>query len=135
MSTSILQFVTGTALMKPSTGSIQLFKECSLDAFDDHSLLDLARLEADKSHLQFSDKSLVCIVSVPSFMIPHDLLQFLAPVTPDIHSITTLRHYSAHDRYFALLQMVSPEAAARFIGEYHGTPLCTLQPTTCLVYR
>jgi hypothetical protein len=138
MSTSVLQFVTGNPLLKNSTGSIQLFKECSLDSFGDHQRLDPARLTADKADLEFNDeKCLICILSVPSFMIPHDILQFLTPFLPDIKQISTLRHYAGHaaDRCFVLLEMTCPEAAALFIQEYHGAPLSSLQPTTCLVYR
>ena len=136
MSTSLLQFVTGNPLIKNSTGSIQLFKECSLDCFDAHQLLDPARLIAEKTDLQFNaQKCLVCILSVPSFMIPHDLLHFLAPFLPHIKEVSTLRHYAGREQCLVLLELTSPEVAARFIREYHGAPLCSLQPTTCLVYR
>mmetsp|Transcript_4034 Transcript_4034/g.6846 ORF Transcript_4034/g.6846 Transcript_4034/m.6846 type:complete len:520 (-) Transcript_4034:1048-2607(-) len=134
MSTQVLQFMTGNPLQKTNSGSIELFKECSLGVFDDHQLLDPARLSAEKTDLQFADKCLVCIVTVPSFMIPHDILQFLKPVLPDIKSVSTLRHYATHDSYFVLLEMTCPAAASSFIQEYHGAPLCSLQPTTCLAY-
>ena len=97
--------------------------------------LDPTRINEEKTHLEFTSECVVCIVSVPSFMIPHDILQYLSPVLHDIKAITTLKHYYSHEQYYVLLKMKSEEDAARFIREYHGAPLCSLQPTTCLAYR
>ena len=82
-----------------------------------------------------AEKALLCIISVPSFMIPHDLIQFLSPYLSEIKNISTLRHASNHDLYFVLLDVLSKKTAKKFIREYHGTTLCSLQPTVCLVYR
>lgn len=145
MRTSVLHFTTEDHRSRSSTGSIHLFKECTVAALDSTQQLQLdpALLIAEKEDLEFAlppEKCLLCIPAVPSFMVPHDLLHFLSPSLTEVKAVATLRHAGGtglgdHESFLVLLEMTSPEAAAVFIREYHGSPLCSLQPVTCLVYR
>ena len=122
-------------MVNNSCGTILLFKQHSPHAFTDHSLLNHTTMETEKQSLEFNPSKIrLCILLVPSFMIPHDIIQFLSPFLSDVKNITTLRHLDAHDQYIVLIEVTSVEVAAEFIKEYHGISLCSLQPTTCLVY-
>lgn len=74
---------------------------------------------------------LLCILQVPSFMIPRGFLQFLSPSLNTIDNIIILRHYSAPEKYMALLKMESEEAARSLVRDFEGQLISSLTHTAC----
>lgn len=81
----------------------------------------------------------VCLMVVPSFMIPGDILHYFSSSFNDIVSIRIVRHYSiSHSNnetaYIALIKLINENKAVEFMQIYRGRMLTSLKPTVCIVY-
>ena len=78
-------------------------------------------------------KHCLCLLNVPSFMIPNGIIQFFSCYRSSILSIRILRHYHQQEDYLAVLTMESAEAAQIIITDFHGKPLSSLDPILCML--
>ncbi|KAG1681856.1 BRCA1-associated protein [Nymphon striatum] len=77
---------------------------------------------------------MICIIAVPASMTSHDLLQFTAPVSPDIENMRIVRD-TTPNQYMVLIKFRSQESADLFYKNYDGVPFNSIEPETChLVY-
>lgn len=76
----------------------------------------------------------VCLLLLPSFMIPGDILRYFTPRYLDrLLRMSVFRHATSDD-YLAILEMESEDAAKELIGDFGGRPLSSLDQVTCVLY-
>lgn len=78
----------------------------------------------------------VCLLTVPSFMIPCEILRYFPTKSLDtILSMKILRHAGNNDdKYLAFLEFDSEESARNLIRDFDGQPLSTLEQVSCVLY-
>lgn len=78
----------------------------------------------------------VCLLNVPSFMIPCEILKyFTKPYLDKILSMQILRHIGDHDdKYLAYLELDCEASAKSLINDFDGQPLSTLEQISCVMY-
>jgi len=81
-----------------------------------------------------SSNSLLCLLLVPSFMIPRDILHHFNTYVSSIVSVHILRHSSDMEKYLALIMMESHDVARNLVADFNGHLLTSLEPTTCMIY-
>lgn len=86
-----------------------------------------------------SSSTMVCLRSIPSFMLPKELLYFLTGYLARIASITILKELStsasndltpAVGDYLAVISFVDTSSIPHFLSDFSQRPLSTLQPTS-----
>ena len=76
----------------------------------------------------------VCLLDVPSFMIPKEIISYFAPSLHEIGHFKIMKYLSSSERYLALLTMTDTAAANRLIQDYDGHPLSSLEGNiTCSI--
>jgi hypothetical protein len=78
---------------------------------------------------------IVCLIMIPSFMIPTDIIHYFAGSLHEILSMRILRHDVDELQYLGLLLLSSSTGATALIEHYHGKPLSSFDPTLCQLYR
>ena len=79
--------------------------------------------------------SAVCLLDAPSYMIPGDLVKFLASMLPRIRRIQILRRFGSLDSYLALLHLYDKGAAEAIVAGYDGVPFSSLERSLCSMRR
>lgn len=115
---SQLPFQSGNHFVEVTKGILHLFKENKPTPLGE---------EAERSEL-------ICMISVPTSMTTHDILQFTAPVSNDIENIRIIRD-SKPNQYMALIKFRNQKTADEFYRNYNGAQFNTIEPDICnLVY-
>ncbi len=78
----------------------------------------------------FQSEVLVCLLEVPSYMIPCELIQFFASVQDSILTLTIFRHYSDSSKYCGILCIDNAINAQRIIDDYNGQLMSSLDGCT-----
>ena len=138
MTSNLLQFSTGTLefheqlplLCHPTSDADFTAVADSVD-----NLNHLNPSEAGKSD-RIIQGNKVCLLLVPSFMIPCEILRYFTKSYLDrMLSIQILRHIGNNDdKYLAFLELDSEESAKCFIQDFNGQPLSSLEQVTCILY-
>ena len=79
-------------------------------------------------------KHTVCLLDIPAFMLPRDILTYFTAHLEHFVSFRVLRHFNNPENYLGIIEMVSEEAAATLIHEYKDQVMTTLtpdKPTIC----
>lgn len=87
----------------------------------------------DNEQMHNVDFTKLCLLSVPSHMIPTEILRFFEPTLEQIVSVSIFRHAGDSDKYFAVLELVSAEAARIILEEYNGQVLSSLDKVCCIL--
>jgi BRCA1-associated protein len=104
---------------------------------DLENLFDPIQQNLDPTSLVKNDNEnscMVCLLLIPSYMIPNEMLKYFNSYLDQILSIRILRHYYDKEKYLCLIQLTSHEYAKRFILDYHKQMLSSLDNTYCLLY-
>ena len=113
-----MQFYSGNHFVEVTKGILHLFKENKTTTLGE---------EAERSEL-------VCILSVPTSMTTHDLLQFTAPVKDDIENIRIIRD-NKPNQYMVLVKFRNQRTADEFYNNFNGVAFNSIEPEMChLVY-
>jgi BRCA1-associated protein len=113
-----LAFTSGNHYVEVTKGILHLFKENKSTPLGE---------EAERSEL-------VCMISVPTSMTTHDLMQFVAPFEQDIESIRIIRD-SKPNQYMVLIRFRNQKSADEFYRNFNGVAFNSIEPETChLVY-
>jgi hypothetical protein len=100
---------------------------------DAQSSVSTAAADNEQQQEQYNSTT-ICLLEVPAFMIPRDILMFFGAAVQDFVSFKVLRRFSCPGKYAALLQLRSVDCARALLRDYHGQPLCSLEPTTCWLH-
>ena len=84
---------------------------------------------------RFHDSLTLCLIEVPAFMIPKDILIYFGSAIENVISCQVLQRLNNPGKYVALLKMRTTEDAQCLVRDYHGQSLCSLEPTTCWLYE
>ena len=138
MTSNLLQFSTGTLEFHEQLPLLwQPTSDADFSALTDSvdNLNHLNPLEAGKSDSIIQGNK-VCLLLVPSFMIPCEILRYFTKSYLDrMLSIQILRHIGNNDdKYLAFLELDSEESAKCFIQDFNGQPLSSLEQVTCILY-
>lgn len=115
---SQIQFYSGNHFVEVTKGILHLFKENKATPLGE---------EAERSEL-------VCLLSVPTSMTTHDLLQFTAPVSQDIENMRIIRD-NKPNQYMVLIKFRNQRSADEFYNNFNGMAYNTIEPEVChLVY-
>lgn len=115
---SQLSFQSGNHYVEVTKGILHLLKENKPTPLGE---------EAERSEL-------ICMISVPTSMTTHDILQFTAPVSGDIENLRIIRD-SKPNQYMVLIKFRNQKTADEFFGNYNGAQFNTIEPDVCnLVY-
>ncbi|XP_014662426.1 PREDICTED: BRCA1-associated protein-like [Priapulus caudatus] len=113
-----IPFYSGNPAVEVTKGILHLFKENQLISLKD----EVARSE------------MVCMLAVPAFLSAHDILQFTAPVRPNIQYIRIIRNQTPNE-YMVLVKFHHQSHADEFYKTFSGIPFNSLEPDRChLVY-
>ena len=113
-----MQFYSGNHFVEVTKGILHLFKENKPTPLGE---------EAARSEL-------ICILSVPTSMTTHDLLQFTAPVAQDIENIRIIRD-NKPNQYMVLIKFRNQRSADEFYKNFNGVAFNSIEPEMChLVY-
>ena len=126
---STLQLVHG-GLEELRIINVGLWEDLDLDA---QSTAPAAAADNELQQEQSNSRT-ICLLEVPAFMIPKDILMFFGTAVQDFVSFKVLRRFSCPGKYAALLQLRSVDCARALLRDYHGQPLCSLEPTTCWLH-
>jgi hypothetical protein len=75
----------------------------------------------------------LCLLSIPSHMIPTEILRFFESHLPLVQSISIYRHAAYEDKYFGVLQLTSIAATSSIIEEYDGQVLSSVDKVRCIL--
>lgn len=132
MSSTTLQF---------DTGRIEFHEELPLESIinncynaDDISYPSEKTLKSHKERIIKGTK--VCLVLLPSYMIPCDILKYFTKSYLDtILSMKILKHIDKNDdKYLALLELEKEEDAVKLIRDFSEQILSSLEQTLCVLY-
>lgn len=112
--TSQVAFTSGNHFVEVTNGILHLFKEDKSTPLGE---------EAERSEL-------VCMLSVPTSMTTHDVMQFVAPVEPDIESIRIIRD-SKPNQFMVLIRFRNQKSADEFYKNFNNAPFNSIEPETC----
>lgn len=89
-----------------------------------------------KSNARIVKGNKVCLLNVPSFMIPCEILRyFTKPYLDSILSMQILRHTGDNDdKYLVYLELDCESSAKSLIRDFDGQPLSTLEQISCVLY-
>ncbi|EPZ34732.1 BRCA1-associated 2 domain-containing protein [Rozella allomycis CSF55] len=128
-SDTFVPFISGNSDL--CSGVIQLFKDNDQKSKAETtvSLIVNDRLISSKS---YESNLIVCILAVPSFIEPCDLLDFIDSYQKQVSHIRCLKD-SAPNRYMAIFKFREQGAAIDFIKEFHGKQFTSMSPELCHV--
>lgn len=129
LTSNYLHFLYGNFAYSMRRGFIEFFEDIP-------SQRELLAVDPQfpKPNPQFFTERTICILSIPCFMIPHEILHFFSSYLHSIVSIEILRNFELPDQYIAILKLDTVESATNIMTEFHGTLLSSLQPMTCFMY-
>jgi hypothetical protein len=78
--------------------------------------------------------SQLCLLNVPSHMIPFELLHFLSPRPGQIASIQVFKHLSFENKYLAVISLANCEAVTDILNFFHGQVMTTVERTVCSLF-
>ncbi|TFY75304.1 hypothetical protein EWM64_g8709 [Hericium alpestre] len=81
-----------------------------------------------------TDGVMLAILAVPAWMMPADLLAFVAPAAEGMAHVRILRD-SVPTRSIVLIKFRKPEDAVEFHEAYNGKPFNSMEAETCHVVR
>ena len=84
---------------------------------------------------QAKSSLLLCMLLVPSHMIPCEILDFFGSSLDCIVSINIFRHFRSADKYMAILRLDSFTALEQIIQDHHDQLLSSLDQVHCLLYQ
>ena len=76
--------------------------------------------------------NIVCLMAVPAWMSPSDLIRFVGGYTRYVRHMRLVRDASMPHRHMLLLQFASPAIAERFRADYHAKRFNSLEPEVAL---
>jgi hypothetical protein len=76
----------------------------------------------------------VCLLNIPGYLIPHDLLDFLKSILNQVESIKLFRQHSEIGYYIALVNLISSASSQDIVLEFNEKPFSSLDETICLSY-
>ncbi len=79
--------------------------------------------------------SFVCMVDVPSYMIPRDILTFFGSYLGEMNAFQVFRHVAQQSKYAAIIEMANSEQAISLISDFSGQQLSSLEAATCEIVR
>eukprot|EP00605_Chrysophyceae_sp_TOSAG23-4_P000200 GSChrysophyteH1.ASY1.ANO1.236.1 assembled CDS len=112
--------VVGGGLDDLQVSDIELYDEISLESSEDTPLKSIPSIAPSKT---------VMLLEVPDFMIPRNILTYFGGSLEGFASFRVMRYFKSHDKYTALIEMVSVEAAQQLVEDYSGHPLSSLEPS------
>jgi hypothetical protein len=125
-SVHVLHFLLGTSHQndKLNTGKLEFYESVSLDCSQQ------IKYSPDKNLDIQSHNNLLCLLNVPSFMIPGELIKFFGLDLSKMTSIRIYRQYSDLESYTAVIQTVSILELNSIINDYDGQLMSTLEGNT-----
>ena len=136
MSSSFLQFISGVIEFHEELPTSYLFSEdLESSRHSSYAILNQQPSASNKFDGVVSGTK-VCLVMLPSHMIPCDILRyFTKPYLDKILSMQILRHIAPHvDKYLALIELDNEDSANELISDFNGQPLCALEEVQCILY-
>ncbi|XP_015786948.1 BRCA1-associated protein [Tetranychus urticae] len=113
-----IHFYSGNHYVETTKGILHIYKE--------NARTNLGE-EAERSEM-------VCILSVPTSMTIHDLLQFTGPVNGNIEHIRIVRN-NKPNQYMALIKFQNQKSSDEFYNNFNGVQFNSIEPEMChLVY-
>lgn len=109
-----ISFFSGNPYVDVTKGTVYFFKE---------SKKGPKREDRKKSEM-------ICILSVPTSITVHDLLQFTGPVNENIEHIRIVRS-SKPNQYIALLKFRSQKSSDEFYTNFNGVQFNSIEPEIC----
>lgn len=73
----------------------------------------------------------LCLLDVPAHMIPKEILRFFGSNLAQISSIRIVKHTTQSDKYLAIIDVISVEAANQFVCDFSGQVLSSLEDVRC----
>ena len=111
---SVIAFTSGNHYVETTKGILHLFKENKQTPLSE---------EAERSDL-------ICILSVPTSMTTHNVIQFVAPMEQDIESIRIIRD-SKPTQYMVLVKFRNQKSADEFYRNFNGVAFNSIEPEMC----
>lgn len=109
-----ISFFSGNPYVDVTKGTVYFFKESK----------KASRREDRKK------SDMICILSVPTSITVHDLLQFTGPVNENIEHIRIVRS-SKPNQYIALLKFRSQKSSDEFYNNFNGVQFNSIEPEIC----
>jgi len=132
---STLLFLAGNPRSEVKTGVIETF--CPIaDINSNKNCKETSKIKSDNlSYITENESTLLALVCIPStFEIPSDIIKFFASYLDRIVSFTIVRHYYDPEKYICIILIESVDAATQFMKDFFGLSMCSLDPTTCILY-
>ncbi|XP_077995910.1 BRCA1-associated protein-like [Glandiceps talaboti] len=107
-------FFSGNPSVEITKGILHLYKETFMTSLDE----DTPRSE------------MIVLLGVPAGMTIHDLVQFTAPVNPNIEMLRIIRD-STPNQYMVLIKFKEQKQADEFYKTYNGQPFNSIEPELC----
>ncbi|KAF1817539.1 zf-UBP-domain-containing protein [Eremomyces bilateralis CBS 781.70] len=122
-------------------GIVHLYRESqatsgldSKDAATAHTIAQNAKTEGEAgASFDAETCTTLCIVAVPSYMTPSDLLGYLGEETRDAVSQFRLIKTGRANKYMVLMKFRHPKIAKRWQREWNGKAFNSMDPETCHV--
>jgi hypothetical protein len=134
---SSISFVAGTSNVFDgiTTGTIVLFDQSDLAEFIYPKNVDeLAKEHKMNTKFINNTTTVLCLLLVPSFMIPTEIIHFFSSSLEKINSIRIFAHRNDSEKYMAILCVNSPLLASEIIRDYNSQLLSSLDRTYCLLF-
>ncbi|CAG0914896.1 unnamed protein product [Notodromas monacha] len=113
-------FISGNPEVEVTEGILHLYKE---------NVLTPAPSDGDEGR-----SMMICMLAVPAVLTSRDLMNFLAPCSPEIQLVRIVRDRTPN-QYMVLLKFRSQQGADEFYKTFNGMPFNSLEPDLChLVY-
>ncbi|XP_077863309.1 BRCA1-associated protein-like [Saccoglossus kowalevskii] len=111
---SQISFFSGNPSVEITKGILHLYKETFMTSLDDNT----------------PRSEMIVLLGVPAAMTIHDLVQFTAPVSPNIELIRIIRD-STPNQYMVLMKFKDQTLADEFYKTYNGQPYNSIEPEVC----
>lgn len=80
-------------------------------------------------------ETFVCVVDVPSYMIPRDILNFFGSYLDKMKAFQVFRHVKDYAKYAAIIELTSAKEVQSFIQDFSGQHLSSLEEAICEIVR
>lgn len=115
---SAINFFSGNPAVETTEGILHLYKEDRMTCVTG----DVRRSE------------MVCMLNIPASLTSRDLIQYVAPIGPDLEHIKIIRG-STPNEYMVLLKFRSQTNADEFFNTFNNKPFNSIEPEIChMVY-
>lgn len=114
-----IKYVVEGSLPDSEVGEVELLEPINLQEIFANPGMAVHQQHA-RTDVRNSPTNELCLIIVPSRMIPTGILQFLLPSLDRISNIKILRHAASTSSYFAVLEMKDEEAYQIIFNEYDG---------------